>query len=197
MPSMEDQELQKIREIRRHIVASLNTGVVLAGEEQDIYLAERLSLISQSKKLWCWRLMLEPMDGDFLNLAYRAVLRREPDPQSWNHFHARLAAGTASRTDVLMALVDSIEFRETRPDWLGDGKDSLLLLHLVNRSLRKVQLFSRVGHLIWMLATGFQRKKRHESIMKEIQDELNEVKEREMYMVEYLHNQERRRKNMA
>lgn len=197
MSSMEERELQRIREIQQQIVASLNMGVVLAGEEQDIYLAERLKLISQSKKLWCWWLMLEPMDSDFLNLAYRAVLKREPDPHGWNHFRAYLSAGTLSRTDVLIEMVDSPEFRKSRPDWVGDEKGSLLMLRSVNRKLREMPLLGRVGRLIWMLATGFQRKMRNESIVRKIQDDLNEVKEREMYLAEYLHNQERRRKTTA
>ena len=191
MASLEELELQRIREIQQYIAASLHTDIVSEGQEQDIYLNERLKLILQSKKLWYWRLILEPVNSDFLNLAYMSILQRKPDSQGWNHFHARLAAGTFGRIDVLIELIDSVEFKKNKSGSVVGKKKSLVLLHLLSRRMRKLQLLTIVSRVIWMLLTGFQREVRRDSIREKIQEGLKEVKEREMYLIEYIFNQEK------
>jgi len=192
MLKIEELELEKISKIQRFIAASLHADVVLWGEVQDIYLHERLKLILQSNQFWSLWLLLEPMDSDFLNLAYRIMLKREPDPQGLNHFHSRLAANTCRRIDILKEIVESIEFKQTCPHGVEHGKCLLIFLGKLNTGMRKVKPLITISQLVWMWATGFRRRTRQDLIMRKIQDELKDVKEREMYLLEYVRNKENR-----
>jgi len=51
----------------------------------------------------------------FLTVAYRAVLRREPDPEGRSTFLPRLEAGDMSREGVLRALLNSQEYLTKKP----------------------------------------------------------------------------------
>ncbi|MGH1504116.1 MAG: DUF4214 domain-containing protein [Acidimicrobiales bacterium] len=52
-------------------------------------------------------------DADFVDLVYTNVLGRTPDAGGRDHWLTRLAAGTLSRGQVMLAFSDSAEFKET------------------------------------------------------------------------------------
>jgi FkbM family methyltransferase len=92
--------------------------------------------------------LLMSYDEDFIQAAYRALLRRVPDPSGMNHYLGRIRAGT-SRQDILLQLRLSSEGERVKA--AVPGMEALLRRH----RLIKTPLIGPV--MRWM---GFERTRR-------------------------------------
>jgi hypothetical protein len=190
--SSKQHEMQTIREIQQHIVSLLYSDEVWESEEQDQYLQHVLTSIIQKRHFWSYQLILVPIDNDFLRLAYKIILAREPDRAGLSHFSTGMSAGTMSRTDVINSMMRSPEFDKYGASLTAGGERLFLMLHAASQLLRKVPILNSVNRFFWRLVTGSQRARRKEFLlMMEMQEELNELKQRSIDMNEYLHNQEK------
>ena len=75
--------------------------------------------------MWKFRLRLRPRSTDtdykqFIKLAYRGVLRREPDAKAFEYYLKQLDNGQLSFTGLLKQLVSSEEFKFSEGNTSGD-----------------------------------------------------------------------------
>lgn len=190
--SSRQQEMQTIREIQRHIASTLYSEVAWDSEKQDKYLEHTLKSIIQKRGFWSWQLLLVPMDNDFLRLAYRIILDREPDRAGLLHFDAGLSTGAISRTDVLKSMMRAPERDKYGSTLVEGGEHLLLIFNSASRLVRKVPLLNSVNRFLWRLATWPQRAQREELLLIKLQEEVYELKQWVIDKNEYSYNQKKR-----
>ena len=114
---------------RRGGSASLGSAVSISGDLPR-WLASAPRLVS--KREYVLRELLAYSDADFIDTAYRALLRRPADPAGHDHFLMMLRSGSLTKIEVLAALRWSPE-GEAR----GVHVDGLLAPYLLHKWRRK------------------------------------------------------------
>ena len=105
-------------------------------------LTERINMESKIKKAIEDLFFLN--DADFINLAYRIFLGRDPDPLGWAYYLKQIRAGDC-KSSVIHQIITSPEGRGRVVDWANLKKP------LRKEGLRKIPL---VGSYLYKIATG-------------------------------------------
>ena len=183
------QEIQAINEALQNIIGLLHTSVEASGAitashpggkvsgilSSDTYREESLAMVLNRGAFWSWGLLAMPLDDDFIYLAYRIILGREPDQEGFGHFQSALSVCTISRVSVLRALLLSHEVRDRNPPITG--KRQVTFLYEVGRFFGKIPLVNRVIRAVWMMSTGQKRTRRIALLLQGFREELQEVRE--------------------
>jgi len=123
---------------------------------------------------------------EFLRIAYRALLLREPDPSGMAHYSESLAGGRFSKIDVLASLYSSPERRRNQvrlaglwlPLTVGRLERIPLIGNVIRLMIRLPRLLERYRQLEFSLTSQQQRIIDHQNRShKELTDRLAEVHE--------------------
>lgn len=80
---------------------------LFAGHDSDTHSLQRWRSSTYSvpvKREYTLHELLGPSDASFVEMAYRVVLRREPDPEGFNYFLHELRSGHTTKVEVLAEL---------------------------------------------------------------------------------------------
>lgn len=120
----------------RAALAQRRSDLVLANRsdnaEEPPVLWSGVRALSEQKPAYCLAELLAFSDREFVDNAYRVVLRRAPDPEGLSHYLGRLRAGSLSKVEVLGELRWSTEGMSR-----GIHVDGLLLPYRLQRLKRR------------------------------------------------------------
>jgi len=182
-------EVQMMDGILRNIIGSLHTNVEGSGSIAVNHVAGKVSGILSSDPcrevllaaalnrgaLWPLSLITVPLDDDFIYLAYRVIVGREPDQEGFSHFQSALSMGAMSRASILSALLSSPEVQSNNTPIIG--KKMIVLLHEASRICGKIPLVNRVIRAVWTMSTGQKRMRRITLLLQEMREEMQGMRE--------------------